>query len=363
LVFQGAITLGDGFLVDDEIYSSWDAAGDKSCSVIFDYLIGQEVNQSPTHKSTRKVINFFDWELSKCIQYSSAYDRVLNHVKPERDKLSGNATAEGRKKNWWKYGRDAKSLFHAIGRGHAFEKHPKEWDKDKQPLERVIVFATGATKYPCFTLVPNTYIYAHSLCVVASESYSLFACLSSDIHGVWAFEYGSRLHERLRYTHGDIFETFPFPAGVLDDQNQLLWELGEQFFSLRSHYMVEENKGMTKLYNDLHDPANTNPTIQQLREFQIKINQAVIDAYGFGELDLEHGFHEVAYLPEGKNRRFTISEPAREQLLYRLAILNKERYELELAAVTTVEATGKLARRAKVSDAALQGGLFGEGDL
>lgn len=363
LVFQGANTLGEGFLVDDETYLRWHARGDASCAVVYDYLIGQEVNQSPVHKSTRRVVSFFDWELTSCTQYSSAFDRVLSLVKPERDKLTGNATAEGRKKNWWKYGRDAKALFHTIGRGHAFEKHPKGWDQNKMQLEKVIVFATGATKYPCFTLVPNIYIYSHSLCVVASESYSLFACLSSDIHAVWAWEHGSRMKQDLRYTHGDIFETFPFAAGVLDDKEKLLSQLGEQFFSLRMHYMIEESKGMTKFYNDLHDPANTNSTVQQLRELQIKINQAVINAYGFDELDLEHGFHEVAYLPDGKNTRFTISESVREQLLYRLAMLNKEKYELELAAVPTVAATGKLTRKAKISDAAVQSGLFGDADL
>ncbi|MDO2426600.1 hypothetical protein Q2380_06165, partial [Enterobacter hormaechei] len=55
----------------------------------------------------------------------------------------------------------------------------------------------------------------------------------------------------------------------------------------------------------------------------------VLRAYGFDELDLEQDFHEVAYLPEGKNVRFTISEPAREELLCRLATLNKNRYEGE----------------------------------
>ena len=356
LVFQGVITLGDGFLVDDETYSNWKAADDKSCAVVFDYLIGKEVNQSPRHQPGRKVINFFDWSEDRSEKFKSAFDYVVKNVKSERE----NDKDKGAREAWWRFLRPRPELFHLLGRGHAFEKHPKEWDKNKKPLERVIVFATGATKYPCFTLVPNTYMYANTLCVVASESYSLFSCLSSDIHTIWAWEHGSRMKQDLRYTHGDIFETFPFPAGVLDDQDQLLLQLGERFFSLRSHYMVEENKGMTKLYNDLHDPAITNQTIRQLRELQTKINKAVINAYGFDEIDLEHGFHEVAYLPEGKNTRFTISESVREQLLYRLAMLNKERYEQELAAVPNIEASGKLSRRVKTSDVALQGRLFGD---
>ncbi|MDU3693897.1 MAG: type IIL restriction-modification enzyme MmeI [Klebsiella michiganensis] len=329
LVFQGANILGDGFLVDEETYATWNSNNDKSCSVVFDYLIGKEVNQSPTHRPSRKVISFFDWSLEKSKTYGSAFGLVQNKVKPERDKLKGNATAEGRRKNWWKYGRDAKALFHALGRGYTFEKHPKEWDKNKNPLERVIVFATGATKFPCFTLVPNTYIYSHSLCVIASDSFSLFACLSSDIHGIWAFEQGSRLHERLRYTHGDIFETFPLPINIFDKNEKSLSTLGENFFELRSKYMVNENLGMTKFYNAFHSPDIYSPSLSELRKLQVKINLAVLHAYGFDDLDLSHGFHEVAYLPEGKNIRYTISEFAREELLYRLANLNRIRHEEE----------------------------------
>ncbi|HBX2512108.1 TPA: ATP phosphoribosyltransferase regulatory subunit, partial [Klebsiella pneumoniae] len=215
-------------------------------------------------------------------------------------------------------------LFHLLGRGGSFEKHPKGWDKDKKALDRVIVFATGATKYPCFTLVPNTYIYAHSLCVIASDSYSLFSCLSSDIHGIWAFEHGSRLHERLRYTHGDIFETFPLPG---EKNHEILSNLGAEFFEERAGYMVNKNVGMTKFYNEFHNPAINSPSLSKLRELQVSINHAVLRAYGFDDIDLNHDFHEVAYLPEGKNIRYTICESAREKLLYRLASLNKIRYE------------------------------------
>lgn len=359
LVFQGVIILGDGFLVDDETYLSWQAEGDESCSVVFDYLIGKDVNQSPFHAPSRKVINFWDWPEEYAKKYELPWRQLENTVKGERQ--AGNRKVY--RDYWWHFAEKRPSFFHAIGRGGEFQKHPKEWDKNKKPLERVIVFATGATKYPCFTLVPNTYMYANTLCVVASESYSLFAYLSSDIHVVWAWEHGSRMKQDLRYTHGDIFETFPFPSRVLDGESKLLSELGEEFFNLRSNYMIENNKGMTKFYNDLHDPANTNSAVQQLRELQNKINQAVIDAYGFDELDLELGFHEVAYLPEGKNTRFTISESVREGLLYRLAMLNKERYELESVSAPTMRGAGKATSRARISDEAMQGSLFEGGGL
>ncbi|MBF0245760.1 MAG: hypothetical protein HQL31_10920 [Planctomycetes bacterium] len=197
LVFQGAIILGDGFLVDDDTFSKWENENDPSSEVVFDYLIGKEVNQSPSHSPGRKVINFWDWNENTEATYSNAYNQVVNKVKPDR--IVGKD--KGAREAWWKYLRPRPELFHLLGRGHCFENHPANWDENQDSLERVIVFATGATKYPCFTLVPNTYIYANTLCVVASQSFSLFSCLSSDLHTIWAWEHGSRMKQDLRYTH------------------------------------------------------------------------------------------------------------------------------------------------------------------
>ena len=57
------------------------------------------------------------------------------------------------------------------------------------------------------------------------------------------------------------------------------------------------------------------------------MDEAVAEAYGWDDLNLEHGFHEVDYLPENDRMRWTISEKARLEVLRRLARLNKERYE------------------------------------
>lgn len=363
LVFQGAIILGDGFLIENSTYAAWKATGDKSYEVVFDYLIGKEVNQSPSHQPGRKVINFFDWEEVEAEKYESAYGHVKTHVKPERQRFKEGSNEYALRsplpQRWWQYAEKRPALFHALGRGHSFKKHPKGWGKNQEPLERVIVFARAATKYPCFTLVPNSYVYSDSLCVIASDSYALFACISSDIHSVWAFEYCSRLHERLRYTHGSIFETFPFPAGVFDGAVQQLSEIGQDYFIKRSDYMISANKGMTDFYNDLHNPSISSPDIESLRRLQIELNEAVLSSYGFDDLGLEHGFHEVAYLPEGKNTRFTISEEAREELLYRLAMLNKSKHEAQSRNLQSKTAP-KSVRRKTAPEAVMQGGLFDE---
>lgn len=325
LVYQGNIVLGDGFLVDEEASRELVSPGEPNDDICRPYLIGREINQSPTHKPSRWVINFFDWPEVKASQFGEAYSWLEAHVKPERQKNKD----KGAKKNWWLHLRPRPDLYHAIGRGISFVSHPKGWKQDTVKLDRVIVFARAATKYPCFTLVPNTYVYADSTCVVASESYVLFAFLSSDLHTVWAWKYSSKMKQDLRYTHGDIFETFPFPDGVLSGEDTELAALGEEFFNARRDYMIANDKGMTKFYNDLHDPDCDDAAIVACRDLQKKIDDAVMAAYGIDDIDLRIGFHEVDYLPVEKNTRYTMSEEARQMVLARLALLNKERHEAE----------------------------------
>ena len=61
------------------------------------------------------------------------------------------------------------------------------------------------------------------------------------------------------------------------------------------------------------------------RELHVEMDNAVAAAYGWGDLDLGHGFHET---PQGV--RYTISEEARREVLARLLRLNHERYEEEV---------------------------------
>jgi len=91
--------------------------------------------------------------------------------------------------------------------------------------------------------------------------------------------------------------------------------------------MLDRWEGLTKTYNRLHDPDETAADIVKLRELHVEMDQAVAAAYGWADLALSHDFHET---PQGL--RYTISEPARREVLGRLLDLNHERYEAEVKA-------------------------------
>jgi len=95
--------------------------------------------------------------------------------------------------------------------------------------------------------------------------------------------------------------------------------------------MQSDRVGLTKFYNRFHTETERDPRIEGLRALQREMDTAVAHAYGWDDLDLQHGFHEVPYLPENDRVRFTISESARVEVLRRLSELNRQRYEEEVA--------------------------------
>ena len=106
-----------------------------------------------------------------------------------------------------------------------------------------------------------------------------------------------------------------------------------QAFERGRHVACQQrNLGLTSLYNDLHDPTIQLSHAAELRALQLQLDLAVRDAYGWTDLDLGHGFHAVPYLPENDRIRYTISEPARLEVLRRLSKLNRERWQAEQGA-------------------------------
>lgn len=124
----------------------------------------------------------------------------------------------------------------------------------------------------------------------------------------------------MRYTPSDIFETFPFPADLSG-----LEALGEAYREHRRQIMLARQEGLTKTYNRFHNPEESAEDIAQLRRLHVQMDQAVAAAYGWGELDLGHGFHGTA-----QGVRYTLSEAARREVLRRLLELNFQRHEEEV---------------------------------
>ncbi len=128
----------------------------------------------------------------------------------------------------------------------------------------------------------------------------------------------------MRYTPTDCFETYPHPVLLVSDKS-LLESVGKAYHEHRHQLMLDRQEGLTKTYNRFHNLQETAQDIARLRQLHVEMDHAVAAAYGWQNLDLGHGFHET---PQGI--RYTVSEPARRELLTRLLQLNHQRYEEEV---------------------------------
>jgi hypothetical protein len=297
--FIGSFVYGQGFVLTPNAAELLVSKNSKNSDVIFPYLIGEDFLSSPTQSHSAFVINFFDWPLHWASQYEECMKIVLENVKPEREKLKD----KGYREKWWQYGRRAVNLYNNIAN-----------------IDRVL-FHCFTSKYVAFAFVPKGIVYGAPHVVVAYDGFSHFSVLQSSIHDAWVREHTSYLGETPRYTPTDCFETFPLP-NEFDSLNII----GEIYYSVRASIMEVRQEGLTKTYNRFHDPSVTDTSIAELRQLQVSMDQVVLGAYGWDDINLDHHFHETS-----KGLRFAICEPARRELLDRLLALNHKRFEEESA--------------------------------
>lgn len=353
--FIGSYVLGMGFTMTPEEAKNILHVKPHYAEALFPYINGEDLNSSPTQEPSRYVINFWDWSLERAGNYPELLAQVVERVKPERDKLN----RKERRDRWWQFAEKTPALYHAIGRGRSFEKHPSDFE---YPKERVKFIAGSKTsKYFTFTIFNKDMVFDQTINIFSFSDTCYFSLLSSTLHEEWARQMSSGLGGTMQYSPSNCFINFTFPEilpanpALCDFSHPLVQKLetlGEEYHELRSAMMQEHTIGLTKLYNAFHNPKETREDFKTLRELHKDIDEAVKVAYGWHDLDLAHDFYEVPYLPANDRVRYTIAEKARLEILRRLYKLNTQRYEAEVKAGLWNKKTTK--PKAKLA----QGGLF-----
>ena len=301
--FKGSVPLGAGFFLSTTEANDLINHASKYRDVIFPFINGQELNDSPELSPGRLVIYFRDWSLEKCRQYPEALNYLEKRVKPERDKIvPKNNMAKQRKELWWKFTGPTVDLYDSI-----------------RKLNRVLV-ASAVSKHHCLAFLPSNYVYSNALNVFAFEEYSYFSLLQSSIHSAWALSQGSKLEDRPRYNVSDCFETFPFPEMVSG-----LFSVGRTYYEAREKLMQKHSIGLTDIYNRFHNQSEDDHEVRNLREHHVAMDLAVVEAYGWENISLEHDFYESK-----QGIRFSISEQSRVKIIKKIVQLNSQRYQEEV---------------------------------
>jgi hypothetical protein len=335
--FVGSFILGLGFVFDDTDKKGASntlsemqrliAKNPRNAERIFPYIGGEEVNESPTHAHHRYVIDFFDRSLDEASEWPDLLDVVRRKVKPERDVQKRDANRE----RWWQYAEKRPGLYTAI-RG----------------LKRVLV-TSQVSKHRTFIFLPTTYVFDQKLIVFPLPKYEHFAVLQSNVHLFWSYFFGVTLEDRPVYTPSDCFETFPFPEGW--ESNPILEQAGHRYYEFRTALMVKSDRGLTATYNRFHDPEERDPEILKLRALHAGLDRAVLDAYGWTDiqptceflLDYEEDEEAESSRLSRKKKpwRYRWPDQVRDEILARLLELNRMRSEEEQLSGAAAEANSK----------------------
>jgi type I restriction-modification system DNA methylase subunit len=342
-IYQGSIFLGDGFLLTHQEAHQIIQDDHSNKEVIQRIINGQELNNTPDQEPGRSIINFRDWSESSARKYVSAFSIIESKVRPAREAQSD----PGGREFWWRFLRPRTELYaKIINTNRCF-------------------IAARTTKYLSFSASSTDRVFSDALYVFSTDRWDLFSIVQSTIHEIWARKYSGALETRLRYSPSDCFETFAFPRGLWTNQSPPLWTIGEQYHSHRRNLMLSLWIGLTDIYNLFHsrevendikklyitrskkDPHGHNiPTryrqnvlsttpqdalagILKLRQLHIELDKSVLEAYGWGDLPLSHGFKEIETLPENDRLRHTICPEARKEILKRLLIENHRQAKVQ----------------------------------
>jgi hypothetical protein len=265
--------------------------------VIFPYLNGDDLNSRPDSSASRWIIDFKERTESEARRYKEPWAIVERLVKPER--ITKDADKYPRMVNeWWKYWNARPGLYGAM-----------------QGMDQVVVIALmSKTVMPI--RVPTGQVFSHRLGVFVTDRYAAQVLLSSSLHENWARKYSATLETRMHYAPSDVFETFPQPNAT-----DRMASIGLVLNDARRQTMLRRQLGLTSLYNLVNDPDRTSDSdVDKLREIHVEVDEAVMEAYGWTDVPLEHGIHAYRQV-----ERFTVSPAARVEILDRLLEENHRR--------------------------------------
>jgi len=292
---------GSGFIV-----TSTERATLEADAPIKPYRNGKDLTDRPRGVL---LIDFFGHEADEVRRrWPATYQRVLETVKPERDK---NYRASYRD-NWWIFG-EPRKVMRATLTGL-----PRYIATVETAKHRVFQFLD-------IGIAPDNML----ICIALDDAYYL-GVLSSRVHVVWALAQGGTLEDRPRYNKSRCFETFPFPVTTPEQQARIR-DLAEQLDAQRKKVLAEHTDlTLTGLYNVLEkiragvkrnakdQTIYEKGLVAVLKSYHDDLNAAVLQAYGWDDL------FPSPLAGEGPGERG-------DALLERLVALNSQRAAEEAA--------------------------------
>ena len=320
LAFRGVTLMGTGFWVE-----SGDALLAQEPQALRPICNGRDLTDRPRGVFA---IDLFGLSQEQAREsYPTAYQRVLEGVKPERDQSQRASYRE----RWWLFAEARPEMRRALA-----------------GLQRYIASPMTA-KHRTFQFLDATILPDQGLIAIASDDAFHLGVLSSSSHVTWALAQGGTLEDRPRYNNSRCFETFPFPdadTGLTPALRQRIAALADAIDVHRKRVLAAhpEALSLTALYNvrdALREGRALTPkerTVHQLGlvavldELHAELDTAVLAAYGWDDLGAPP--RSLPTRGEGQGGELAAADDAQAitlSLLTRLLALNHARAAEEAA--------------------------------
>jgi hypothetical protein len=349
LVHSGTNINGEGFVLTPQLREQFIVEDPKCARHIRPYLGAEDMNDSPTATARRFAIFLEGLDEDSVKQFPVLYRHLYDSVRLQRQQSAERRLREC----WWLYSRPATDLYSAC-----------------KGVTRILASGRHGL-HLSFAFQSTDTIFSDALTCFIFDRYYGFAILQSRIHELWATFFGSSLGDALRYIPEDCFETFALPQNC--ESNSTLECIGDQYYHHRAALMERYNHGLTTTYNRFHDPEEQTVEICKLRELHDQMDRAVIDAYGWVDVQ-----PRCQFIPQfededdgdengrqrNKKYRYRWPDEIRDEVLARLLDLNRQRALEEgqliadLAESAPSKTNGRKKKRAADAATAANGPLF-----
>lgn len=293
LCFKGSELLGNFFLTDQQAIEMR-SNNQNFSDVIFPFIGGENLTSSVGIKPERWVIYFRDWTLDYC---RNNYKELIEFLE---NRFLKNPDDAPKRKNWWQFHRHRSVIYDAMRN------------------MRSVLIRPYTSNMCWFEFGRTDWIYSNAVIVVLSDEITMWGVLNSSIHEQHTYTYSTRMALTLRYIPSACFGFFPFPN---KNNLQTIESISQRYFDSRQRIRIKLGVNLRELYQKFHDPNETSTDFLELRNLHIELDQAVVKAYQWPDISLDHAFIETK-----QGIRFTVSEKARLDIIARLGVLNHERH-------------------------------------
>jgi hypothetical protein len=261
--FIGCVLHGEGFiLTPDEAAGIIDGNAETS-AVVRPYWGGQELNRTVDGVPEKFAINFdrLDEATAEAL-FPGPFAIVAERVRPHR----ARNPRESYRRRWWQFAEPQSRLYEIAGR-----------------LQRLWVMAR-VSKYLLIQQRSPRDVFSDKVVVFLLEDWFSFSVLQSRVHESWALSFSTTMKQDLSYTPTKVFQTMAFPRPT-EPHRVAAAAAGEALDAQRTLCMRRFGEGMTKVWNRLLDPDETDGEIIKLRALRDEMDRAVLAAYDWPQVD------------------------------------------------------------------------------